>query len=155
MKISKLKLWTFNILQCFKPTWWNSIWATKKNKNIEEWKIYLTRKKIIVLEFWENPATKESNSSCSFTTVASVFPFLLLVMWGMKMHWKDQMSESELVTSHKENIQQMSFSILWHFRKLNLIQALLSKCYLLSSPFYCYMHKSFLIMSNLQGEGQL
>ena len=68
------------------------------------------------------------------------------------------MSESELVTSLKENIQQMSFSIgriLWHFRKLNLIQALLSKCYLLSSPFYCYMHKSFLIMSNLQGEGQL
>lgn len=42
------------------------------------------------------------------------------------------------------------------FRKLNLIQALFSKCHFsLSSPFYCYRHKSFLIMSNMQGKGQL
>lgn len=41
-------------------------------------------------------------------------------------------------------------------RKYNLIQELFSKCHLsLSSPFYCYRHKSFLIMSNMQGKGQL
>lgn len=68
-------------------------------------------------------------------------------------------TDQNLPTNLEENVRNMSLSmgrIVLDLRKLNLIGALFSKCHFsLSSPFYCYRHKSFLIMSNMQGKEQL
>lgn len=112
--------------------------------------------------FVGNIATKDPKFLCNFTTSTGTdlsIPGPCHVASNSK--WRIILSgQIRTCRTHLEaKVKRMSFSmarIVLDFRKFNLIQALFSKCHFsLSRPFYCYRHKSFLIMSNMQGKGQL